>query len=142
MPVNFTTNRSNAFGDFFWTIFPEVVCADMHDNDFRLGTIEFAEIFPRVEEFAAVGWQFAGQTWHAMDLACALLFVGGRVLRCRRRLGGRIRLQPRRRRRDASVVRAHVTSSPVEVVAPRPGMSLDLGELTEHFRTVAEMASG
>ena len=40
------------------------------------GTIEFAEIFPRVEEFAAVGWQFAGQTWHAMDLACALLFVG------------------------------------------------------------------
>ena len=40
------------------------------------GTIEFAEIFPRVQEFAAVGWSFAGQTWHAVDLACALLFIG------------------------------------------------------------------
>ena len=40
------------------------------------GTIEFAEIFPRVPEFASAGWSFAGQTWHAIDLACALLFVG------------------------------------------------------------------
>lgn len=40
------------------------------------GTIEFAEIFPRVEEFTSVGWEFAGATWHAVDLACALLFIG------------------------------------------------------------------
>ena len=40
------------------------------------GTIEFAEIFPRVQEFTSVGWEFAGATWHAVDLACALLFIG------------------------------------------------------------------
>jgi NADH-quinone oxidoreductase subunit L len=40
------------------------------------GTIEFAEIFPRVPEFANTAWWFAGSYWHAVDLACALLFVG------------------------------------------------------------------
>ena len=40
------------------------------------GTIQFAEIFPRVPEFANQGWWFAGSYWHAVDLACALLFVG------------------------------------------------------------------
>jgi len=40
------------------------------------GTIQFAEIFPRVPEFANTAWWFAGSYWHAVDLACALLFVG------------------------------------------------------------------
>ncbi len=40
------------------------------------GTIQFAEIFPRVPEFAGKHWEFLGQTWSAIDLACALLFVG------------------------------------------------------------------
>ena len=40
------------------------------------GTIQFAEIFPKVPEFANQGWWFAGSYWHAVDLACALLFVG------------------------------------------------------------------
>ena len=40
------------------------------------GTIEFAEIFPRVQEFAGKTWPFLGQNWSAIDLACALLFVG------------------------------------------------------------------
>lgn len=40
------------------------------------GTIQFAEIFPRVQEFAGKHWEFLGQNWSAIDLACALLFVG------------------------------------------------------------------
>ncbi len=40
------------------------------------GTIQFAEIFPRIPEFANTAWWFAGSYWHAVDLACALLFVG------------------------------------------------------------------
>ncbi|WP_411288076.1 NADH-quinone oxidoreductase subunit L [Phenylobacterium sp.] len=40
------------------------------------GTIQFAEIFPQVASGAARSWEFVGQTWSLMDLACALLFVG------------------------------------------------------------------
>ncbi|HEX8569548.1 MAG TPA: NADH-quinone oxidoreductase subunit L, partial [Caulobacteraceae bacterium] len=40
------------------------------------GSIEFAEIFPRVAEFAGRDWEFAGASWRAMDLACVLLFIG------------------------------------------------------------------
>ncbi len=40
------------------------------------GTIQFAEIFPRIHEFAGKHWEFLGQNWSAIDLACALLFVG------------------------------------------------------------------
>ncbi|MDO8322206.1 MAG: NADH-quinone oxidoreductase subunit L [Phenylobacterium sp.] len=40
------------------------------------GTVQFAEIFPRVAEFADKGWFFAGHWFHAVDLACVLLFVG------------------------------------------------------------------
>ena len=40
------------------------------------GTIEFAEIFPQVASAASRTWEFAGQHWHLIDLACALLFVG------------------------------------------------------------------
>jgi NADH-quinone oxidoreductase subunit L len=40
------------------------------------GTIQFAEIFPRVPEFVGKTWGFIGQNWSALDLACVLLFVG------------------------------------------------------------------
>jgi NADH-quinone oxidoreductase subunit L len=40
------------------------------------GTIKFAEIFPHVAEHAKQGWEFAGHQFYAVDLACALLFVG------------------------------------------------------------------
>ena len=40
------------------------------------GTIQFAEIFPRVASLARTDWVFAGQSWQAIDLACVLLFVG------------------------------------------------------------------
>src|ERR1700722_20256514 len=40
------------------------------------GTIKFAEIFPHVAEHAKQGWEFAGYQFYAVDLACALLFVG------------------------------------------------------------------
>jgi len=40
------------------------------------GTIRFAEIFPHIHEFAGKHWEFIGQNWSAIDLACALLFVG------------------------------------------------------------------
>lgn len=40
------------------------------------GSIQFAEIFPKVAGMADQGWWFAGSYWHAVDLACALLFVG------------------------------------------------------------------
>jgi NADH-quinone oxidoreductase subunit L len=40
------------------------------------GSIQFADIFPRIPEFAHTSWRFIGYDWPAMDLACALLFVG------------------------------------------------------------------
>jgi NADH-quinone oxidoreductase subunit L len=40
------------------------------------GSIRFAEIFPHVAEHAKQGWEFAGYQFYAVDLACALLFVG------------------------------------------------------------------
>ena len=40
------------------------------------GSIKFAEIFPAVAAHAHQTWAFAGQNWAAVDLACALLFVG------------------------------------------------------------------
>ena len=40
------------------------------------GTIQFAEIFPRVPEFVGKTWWFIGQDWSALDLACVLLFIG------------------------------------------------------------------
>ncbi|MFI4934550.1 MAG: NADH-quinone oxidoreductase subunit L [Caulobacterales bacterium] len=40
------------------------------------GTIRFAEIFPQVAAHAHQGWTFAGAQFYAVDLACALLFVG------------------------------------------------------------------
>jgi NADH-quinone oxidoreductase subunit L len=40
------------------------------------GTVRFAEIFPMVAAHAHQSWAFAGYLWPAMDLACALLFVG------------------------------------------------------------------
>jgi NADH-quinone oxidoreductase subunit L len=40
------------------------------------GSIEFAEVMPRVGEFARADWEFAGAEWRAMDIACLLLFVG------------------------------------------------------------------
>ncbi|MEJ0065928.1 MAG: NADH-quinone oxidoreductase subunit L [Caulobacteraceae bacterium] len=40
------------------------------------GTIKFAEIFPQVAAHAHQGWEFGGHQFYAVDLACALLFVG------------------------------------------------------------------
>jgi NADH-quinone oxidoreductase subunit L len=40
------------------------------------GSIEFAEVFPRVAALADQSWQFAGLDWRYMDIACLLLFVG------------------------------------------------------------------
>jgi NADH-quinone oxidoreductase subunit L len=40
------------------------------------GTVRFAEIFPAVAAHAQQTWTFAGHYWAAVDLACALLFVG------------------------------------------------------------------
>src|SRR3954469_17490898 len=40
------------------------------------GSIQFAEIFPQVAAKAGMTWEFAGEHWRLMDLACALLFVG------------------------------------------------------------------
>ena len=40
------------------------------------GSVQFADIFPRIGEFAHKSWWFAGRDWPAMDIACALLFVG------------------------------------------------------------------
>jgi len=39
-------------------------------------SIEFAEVLPRVGEWAGREWAFAGREWPALDIACALLFVG------------------------------------------------------------------
>jgi len=40
------------------------------------GTIRFAEIFPQVAGAVGRNWEFAGQSWHLVDLACVLLFIG------------------------------------------------------------------
>ena len=40
------------------------------------GSIEFAHIFPHVEHLSGKSWNFLGQDFRLMDLACALLFVG------------------------------------------------------------------
>ncbi len=40
------------------------------------GSIRFADIFPQVAAHAHQGWSFAGHSFYAVDLACALLFVG------------------------------------------------------------------
>ncbi len=40
------------------------------------GSIEFAKIFPVVATHTGVIWTFAGQSFHLIDLACALLFIG------------------------------------------------------------------
>jgi NADH-quinone oxidoreductase subunit L len=40
------------------------------------GSIRFADIFPQVAAHAKQGWEFAGHSFYAVDLACALLFVG------------------------------------------------------------------
>ena len=40
------------------------------------GSIRFADIFPVVAAHAHQGWIFAGHSFYAVDLACALLFVG------------------------------------------------------------------
>jgi NADH-quinone oxidoreductase subunit L len=40
------------------------------------GSIEFAEIFPRVEEVANQTWWFANTPWRFMEIACILLFIG------------------------------------------------------------------
>ena len=39
-------------------------------------TIRFPELFPLIASHANTTWQFAGQSWSALDLAAALLFVG------------------------------------------------------------------
>jgi NADH-quinone oxidoreductase subunit L len=39
-------------------------------------TIRFPELFPLIASHAHATWQFCGQTWSALDLAAALLFVG------------------------------------------------------------------
>ncbi|MFD1190582.1 NADH-quinone oxidoreductase subunit L [Phenylobacterium conjunctum] len=39
-------------------------------------TIEFAELFPQIPAMVGKGWEFAGHTWPAVDLACGLLFIG------------------------------------------------------------------
>jgi NADH-quinone oxidoreductase subunit L len=41
-----------------------------------LGSIQFANIFPLVAAHANDVWNFAGQDYRLMDLACTLLFVG------------------------------------------------------------------
>jgi NADH-quinone oxidoreductase subunit L len=40
------------------------------------GSIEFAKIFPLVPALADRPWEFAGETFRLMDLACVLLFIG------------------------------------------------------------------
>ncbi|HZK98476.1 MAG TPA: NADH-quinone oxidoreductase subunit L [Caulobacteraceae bacterium] len=40
------------------------------------GSIRFADVFPAAAAHAHVAWSFAGQTWHLLDLACVLLFIG------------------------------------------------------------------
>ncbi|MCC7265780.1 MAG: NADH-quinone oxidoreductase subunit L [Caulobacteraceae bacterium] len=40
------------------------------------GTIQFAELFPQIAGAAGRSWVFAGQSFHLVDIACFLLFIG------------------------------------------------------------------
>lgn len=40
------------------------------------GTVAFEGIFPRVPELAGANFHFLGKDWHALTLACLLLFMG------------------------------------------------------------------
>ena len=40
------------------------------------GTIDFATLFPLIEAGVSRTWEFAGQDWQLVELACVLLFVG------------------------------------------------------------------
>jgi NADH-quinone oxidoreductase subunit L len=40
------------------------------------GSVQFAEVFSQVAAKANTAWWFAGSYWHAVDLACGLLFIG------------------------------------------------------------------
>jgi NADH-quinone oxidoreductase subunit L len=40
------------------------------------GTIQFAELFPLIATGAGKAWEFAGQSYPLIDLACVLLFIG------------------------------------------------------------------
>jgi len=40
------------------------------------GTIQFAQLFPLIAGSVARTWEFAGQTYSLVDLACVLLFIG------------------------------------------------------------------
>jgi NADH-quinone oxidoreductase subunit L len=40
------------------------------------GTVSFEDIFPRVPELANASFHFLGHDWHALTLACLLLFMG------------------------------------------------------------------
>src|SRR3712207_184900 len=40
------------------------------------GTVAFEAIFPRVAEFSNATFRFLGYEWHALTLACLLLFMG------------------------------------------------------------------
>ncbi len=40
------------------------------------GTLEFAKLFPLIAGSVGKGWEFAGQTFSLIDLACVLLFIG------------------------------------------------------------------
>jgi len=40
------------------------------------GTIQFAELFPQIAGGVSRTWEFAGQTFKLVDLACILLFIG------------------------------------------------------------------
>jgi NADH-quinone oxidoreductase subunit L len=40
------------------------------------GTIQFAELFPLIAGGVSRTWEFAGQSWPLVDLACVLLFIG------------------------------------------------------------------
>ena len=42
----------------------------------QFGTIEFAELFPRIAEQSGATWAFIGFEWSALDLAGFLLFIG------------------------------------------------------------------
>ena len=42
----------------------------------QFGTIEFAELFPRIAEQSGATWEFIGYEWSALDLAGFLLFIG------------------------------------------------------------------
>jgi NADH-quinone oxidoreductase subunit L len=59
----------NRVGDFGFALGIMTVFWQFH-------TIQFAPLFPQIAGMAGKGWLFAGHVWPAVDLACALLFVG------------------------------------------------------------------